>query len=499
MTYPDGTDGPTRQAEPAATDLLGRIARMKGRVLVIGDLMLDVYQYGDITRISPEAPVPVLRHRSEKHMLGGAGNVARNVAALSGQAVLIAPIGHDDTGERLLRMLEAEKGVHADLVACDTRPTSIKSRFVAAGQQVLRVDLEEIGTLTPETEARMLEALERHIPTCGAVILSDYGKGAVTPQVIQRSVARAAMLGIPVVVDPKGRDYGIYAGATCITPNLLELSQATDMPIGTDDEVVAAGRRLIEIAGVHCILATRSERGMSLIGRDDLTLHLAARKREVFDVSGAGDTVVATLALALASSISFPEAMRLANVAAGVVVTKQGTAICTLGELEDELHGELYTPDVKMRPWAEAQRIASQWRQLGLRVGFTNGCFDLLHPGHVRILQRSRAACDRLIVGLNTDASVRRFKGPTRPVQDEASRVIVLSALASVDMVVLFDEDTPYELIRALRPSVLLKGADYTLDQVVGADLVTADGGQVVLIELVENHSTTSIIKRMAR
>lgn len=486
-------------AEPASTNLLDTIARLKRRVLVVGDLMLDVYQYGDITRISPEAPVPVMRLRSEKRMLGGVGNVARNIAALSGQAVLIAPVGRDDTGTSLERMLADEEGVVSNLVICDSRPTSIKSRFVAAGQQVLRADLEEIGALSLETEARMLDAMKRHMPSCGAVVLSDYGKGALTIKLIQFSIKRAAELGIPVVVDPKGRDYGIYSGATCITPNLTELSQATDMPTATDDDVVAAGRRLIAIAGAQCILATRSEQGMSLIRSTGPALHLTARKREVYDVSGAGDTVVAALALGLASGLAFPETMRLANIAAGVVVSKQGTATCTLAEIEDELHTELYTPDIKVRSWAQAQRIAAQWRKSGLRVGFTNGCFDLLHPGHIQILQRSRAACDRLIVGINTDASVKRNKGPARPVQDQISRAIVLSALASVDMVVLFDDETPYELIRTLRPGVLLKGADYTLDQVVGADLVKADGGEVLLVDLIENQSTTAIIKRMAR
>ena len=498
MSNLDGSDGHSGGGAPSDLDLIGLIARLRARVLVIGDLMLDVYHYGEITRISPEAPVPVLRLRGQKRMLGGVGNVARNVASQSGHAVLVAPTGRDENSENLRQMLDAEEGVQPNLIACDSRPTSIKSRFVAAGQQVLRADLEEIDTLPIETEASVLAAFEYHIASCGAVVLSDYGKGALTLQVIQHAITRASELGIPVIVDPKGRDYSIYRGATCITPNLLELSQATDMPTGTDDEVVAAGLRLIEIAGAQSVLATRSERGMSLIRRDAPMLHLAARKREVFDVSGAGDTVVATLALALASDIAFPEAVRLANVAAGVVVTKQGTAICTLSELEDELHSELYTPDVKVRPRAEAERIAAQWRRMGYRVGFTNGCFDILHPGHVQILQQSRAACDRLIVGLNTDASVRRYKGPTRPVQDETARAIILSALACVDMVVLFEEDTPYELIRTLRPNVLLKGADYTLDEVVGADLVTADGGEVLLVTLVENQSTTSIIKRMA-
>ncbi len=499
MTDRHTSERSVHRADLDDSDLITLAGRLTGRVLAIGDLMLDVFQYGTISRISPEAPVPVLRLRSEKRMLGGVGNVARNVASLRGQAVLLAPIGRDETGRSLERMIAAEDGLSAALIPCDNRPTSIKSRFVASGQQVLRTDLEEVEALAPPMEALVLDAIDRHVESCGAVVLSDYGKGALTPGIIAHTIARARAARVPVIVDPKGRDYRLYAGATCITPNLSELALATGLPTSTDDDVVAAARVLIVSTDAEYLLVTRSEKGMTLVAKAGPVLHMPARKREVFDVSGAGDTVVATLALALASGGAFAEATRLANVAAGIVVAKQGTATCTFAELEDELHLASLDPRVKMRARTDAQRLAAQWRRLGLKVGFTNGCFDILHPGHIQILQRSREACDRLIVGLNTDASVRRQKGPNRPVQDEISRATVLSALAAVDMVVLFDEETPYELIRLVRPSVLLKGADYRIDQVVGADLVLQDGGEVLLVDLVEKQSTTSIIARAAQ
>ena len=322
--------------------------------------------------------------------------------------------------------------------------------------------------------------------------MSDYGKGALGPRLVRSVISAARAAGVPVLVDPKASVYRRYLGATCITPNVLELVLATGMPASTDEQVIAAARSIIKSAGCEYILVTRSEKGMTLVPREGDAIHIPARKHEVFDVSGAGDTVIATLALAISGGVAWPIAATIATFAAGIVVTKRGTATCSLAELEQQL-----SLGSKVQPTEQVASLARLWRARGLRVGFTNGCFDLLHPGHVSLLRKARAACDRLIVGLNTDESVKRLKGPTRPLQNETARATVLSALECVDLVVLFGEDTPLELIRAVRPSVLLKGADYTIDTVVGARDVIADGGEVVLVDLVEGQSTTGIIMRM--
>ena len=487
---------------PADVDGQGmsRLAqRLNGRVLAIGDLMMDVFHHGAIRRISPEAPVPVIQLQHETRMLGGVGNVVRNVKDMGGRVTIIAPIGDDASGQVVSAMLH-ELDVDAALVRCAGRRTSVKTRFVAAGQQVLRTDLEDVAPLPIEAEERLLDSAASRIEDCDVVVLSDYGKGALTPRVLERTLEMARRSGKPVLVDPKGNDFTVYTGAFCITPNQAELELATGLHARDDREVETAARALIGSTGVDCLLVTRSEKGMSLVtrGAGDV-VHLPAYRRDVFDVSGAGDTVIATLALCLANGGSMLEGAQLANLAASIVVSKPGTSTCTLAELQDELNVLQADPVSKLRPKAIAQRIVGQWREAGLKIGFTNGCFDILHPGHVRLLQQSRARCDRLIVGVNTDESVKRFKGPERPVQDEIARATVLAALASVDMVVLFAEDTPLELIAALRPDILLKGADYTVETVVGSDIVLRNGGEVALIDLVLDMSTTSIIRRLTQ
>lgn len=486
------------QATPTEADLLNALAGLGGTILAVGDLMLDIFAYGTAARISPEAPIPVMRMTHETRMLGGVGNVARNVAALAGRTHLVASVGADERGDVLESLIADEARIVSQLLRCSDRQTTTKRRFVVAAQQMLRVDQEDTGPLGAADEARLIERIERLVPDASAVILSDYGKGTLSARVLRCSIDAARAAGVPILVDPKHRDMTRYAGATCITPNAGELTLATGLPVDTDEEVVAAATALLAACAVDYILATRSEKGMSLVARDGTALHFPARRREVFDVSGAGDTVISTLALAVAGGVPWPAAAGLANVAAGVVVGKQGTATCSIDELELEISESMLGLGAKLQTRAQAADLAARWRRRGLKVGFTNGCFDLLHPGHVTLLQRSRDACDRLIVGLNSDASVSRLKGPTRPLQNQAARAAVLSALASVDLVVIFDEDTPLELIKDVRPSVLLKGADYRIDQVVGADAVTADGGEVKLVDLVQGQSTTNIIRRMS-
>jgi len=335
-------------------------------------------------------------------------------------------------------------------------------------------------------------------PGAGALILSDYGKGVLSDAVIAQLIAAARAAKVPVIVDPKGSDYSKYAGADVLTPNRKELSEATRLATATSPDIIAAAQQLVQGCGVGHVLVTRGSEGMSLISADATPIHLPALAREVFDVSGAGDTVVAVLAAGLAAGMTYPDAAQLANVAAGLVVAKVGTAVVRNSELADALDAAGRVSDKIVDRKRLSEQVA-QWRARGLSVGFTNGCFDLVHPGHISLLEQADAVCDRLIVGLNSDASVVRLKGAGRPVQDATARARVLASLAAVDAVVVFDEDTPIELIREIRPDVLVKGADYSLAQVVGGDFVQSYGGHVVLAELVDGFSTTATIARLGR
>lgn len=475
-------------------DLSGRLS--EARVLCVGDVMLDRFVYGGVERISPEAPIPVLKVSSEESMLGGAGNVARNLSSLGAKACFVAVIGDDAPGREVSHMLDELNNVEASLIIDEGRTTAIKTRFLAGQQQMLRADAETDGPLSTDIADQLLDAVKAKLDDCTVVVLSDYGKGVLCDSVRDGVIAAAGKAGKPVIVDPKGIDYAIYSGATLVTPNRKELHDATRMAVDTDDAVIAAGRLLLETCGIEQVLATRSADGMSLITAQTAT-HMTAAAREVFDVSGAGDTVVATLAAALAAGAPMDDAAALANVAAGIVVAKVGTATVYVDDLMAELHHQdISGAEAKVLSLDAALDRIAAWRSQGLKVGFTNGCFDLIHPGHVSILAQSRKACDKLIVGLNSDGSIQRLKGPTRPVQAEAARATVLASFATVDMVVLFEEDTPIDLISAMRPDVLVKGKDYTVDTVVGADAVHSYGGKVLLADLEDGHSTTNIIQR---
>lgn len=471
----------------------------KAVVLVVGDVMLDRFVSGAVERISPEAPIPVMQVKRETTMLGGAGNVVRNLVALTVGVRFCSLIGNDATGFEVQRLLADLPKVTSTLEVEEGRPTTLKVRFVAQSQQLLRTDHETTRPLTAEAEARILDEVRASLPGAGVVVLSDYGKGLLTASLVRDIIAEAYNAGIPVIVDPKGRDYQKYRGASLVSPNRKELHEATGLAVGSDAEVVEAARTVMATTGITAVLATRSEDGMTLV-QDDAIHHFPAQAREVFDVSGAGDTALATLAAGVAAGIILPEATELANVAAGIVVGKIGTAVVSSQELIAGLrHQELDDAEAKVLYLSEAIGITEQWRRRGQKVGFTNGCFDLLHPGHLALLRQARAACDRLVVGLNSDASVKRLKGETRPIQNEMARAAVLASLAGVDAVVIFGDDTPYEVIKALRPDVLVKGADYTVETVVGADLVLGWGGQVVLATLEPGQSTTATISRMAK
>ena len=470
-------------------------------VLCVGDLMLDRFLYGEVERISPEAPVPVLRLNKTREMLGGAGNVVNNIASLGGKAVLIGLVGLDDTGARLRRILQSTPNVVSACIDTDDRPTICKTRFIAAQQQVVRADEESRAPLTERERSALIAAVRLRLESVGAVVLADYGKGVLDEEMVAEVIAAARKANIPAFIDPKTRDFSRYRGATCITPNLNELAAASGMPVGDEAQVIAAARHVLEQADAKAILATRSEKGMILIEASGEVHSVAARAREVFDVSGAGDTVIATMALCHASGRPLSQAIHVANAAAGVVVSKLGTATADLAEVMAELDAGDHDRHVEAAHGAESlaqvQKRVADWKAQGLRVGFTNGCFDILHPGHVSLLEQARAACDRLVVALNTDASVSRLKGPSRPINTLESRARVMAAVRYVDSVIAFDQPTPLELIRALVPDVLVKGADYTIDTVVGADVVQAAGGRVVLADLTAGQSTTGTIARI--
>ena len=479
--------------------LIDLAERLKGAaVLCIGDLMLDRFVYGKVERISPEAPIPVLGVRRRTTMLGGAGNVARNLASLGAKVELISVTGADDAARELKEEIARLPRTQATLLADPTRPTSIKTRYLAGTQQMMRADEESTAPLNAELRERLLAAAGKAMDAASVVVLSDYAKGVLKNGLAAALIDMARQRQKAVIVDPKSADFSVYRQASVLTPNRIELGQATRLPVGGDGEIVEAAKQLIAATGIGAILVTRSREGMTLVRAKGPARHLPAIAREVFDVSGAGDTVLAILAAGLAAGAPLEQAAALANVGAGIVVGKVGTAAVYPDELVGALHHQdLTSAEAKVLALEPALDRIGIWRRGGFKIGFTNGCFDLLHPGHIRLLTSARAACDRLIVGLNNDTSVKRLKGADRPIQGEAARAAVLASLASVDMVVIFSDDTPLRLIEAVRPEVLVKGADYTVDQVVGAEVVQGYGGRVVLVDLEAGHSTTDTIARI--
>lgn len=488
---------PAINSDAELSQVVRRLA--EARILVLGDVMLDRYVSGSATRLSPEAPIPVLRPSLRRVTLGGAANVALNIATLGGQASLLGVIGDDPEAAELKRLLDLS-GIVSRLIVARGRPTTAKTRFMVGTHQLLRLDEEVTAPVDSATADCVLAAFEEALPSADVVVLSDYAKGVLSDAVLSGALARARARGCIVIADPKRTDFAAYRGATLLTPNEHEVSQATRIDTAEDADAARAGRRALQDTVCQAVVVTRSAKGLTLVRRDQPALHLPTRAREVADVSGAGDTLVAALAAALGAGAELPEAAMLANLTAGISVGKPGTATVTQEELLGIIHlEELVATDRKIVERSEAAQRAAAWRAQGLRVGFANGCFDLIHPGHVWLLRQARANCDRLVVALNTDASVKRLKGPTRPLQNETARATVMASLAPADLVVLFDEDTPLELIQALRPDVLVKGADYRIEQVVGADLVQGWGGSVLLVNLQAGHSTTGTIRRMVK
>lgn len=479
--------------------LLSAVERFSDvKLLCIGDVMLDRFVYGNVDRISPEAPIPVMKQSHEISMLGGAGNVVRNMVSLGAQCCFMSVVGDDAIGKKLLSLVGESPLVTPYILTQSGRRSTEKTRYIAGTQQLLRSDYETSEPISTDLEDQLIQLAQQEVGHYQLVVLSDYGKGVLTDRVIQAVIEAAQLHKIPVFVDPKRRDLGAYRGATLLSPNLAELSASTqDQPMSNDDSITHAALTLMQQHHFRHMLVTRGKDGMTLVDHTAAITHIPAQAREVFDVSGAGDTAMATLACAYASGLALPQAAHLANLAAGIVVGRLGTATIFRTDLKVALHGyQANAQHAKIAARDMAALIVQSWKEQGLKVGFTNGCFDVLHVGHLQSLNEAKLHCDRLVVALNSDASVSRLKGPARPINAEMDRATMIAALDGVDLVTIFREDTPEALIEALKPDVLMKGADYAENQVVGGDYVKSYGGKIVLLPLKDGYSSTATIEK---
>lgn len=466
------------------------------RLAVIGDVMLDRYYFGEVKRISPEAPVPVNRVKRAKNRLGGAANVAHNLARLGCQVALAGVTGPDNDRDELVQLLEEVGADSSGLVISSHRPTTTKLRILGAGQQMVRLDFEEPGILSGQEENDLRRWFAGAL-TAGldGVIISDYAKGVCTPAFCQWVIGECHAHNVPILVDPKGMQWEKYQGADLITPNVKEMGEAVGIDLANESEaVVAAAQEARSLYTLGTVVVTRSEKGLSIIGQDAVT-HVPTYAREVFDVSGAGDTVAAVLLAGVAGGLPVEAAAHLANLAAGVVVARTGTYAISHEELSLALERRDGHRPHKVMSRSELVQKVKQWRSAGEKIVFTNGCFDLLHTGHVTYLEKAAALGDHLVLGLNTDASVQRLKGETRPLVAEMDRARVLAALGCIDAVTLFDEDTPAALIAEIHPDILVKGGDYTPEQVAGRE----SAGRVEIIAFEEGYSTTGIVQKIAQ
>ena len=461
-------------------------------VLIVGDLALDHYLWGRVERTTPEAPVPVVRHERDSWSLGAAANVAANVRALGGQVRLVGVIGHDEAGARLKRQLSEMDIPSRGIVALPDRPTTIKSRVVSMGQQILRIDREVVTPVVPAVASRLARLVTRLARGCHAILLSEYDKGVLVPEVIAAAVAAARRARVPLLVDPKGHDYSRYAGADLLTPNLRETALAVGFPVRDDNDLRRAGRALIRRCGLHALVVTMDAEGLAVIRSRGRILRIPSRAPEVSDVTGAGDTSIATLALGLAAGLSLDDAAVMANCAGGIEVSKLGVATVSPAELKAALQGG--PAQSKIRTLEELRVLLANQQTKGRKVVFTNGCFDLLHTGHIRFLHEARKLGDLLVVGLNTDRSVRALKGPGRPILPQEERAAILAALEAVNYVVFFDGRTPEPLLEELRPDVLAKGRNVPEDQVVGRDIVQRYGGRVCRLPVLHKSAASDLI-----
>jgi D-beta-D-heptose 7-phosphate kinase/D-beta-D-heptose 1-phosphate adenosyltransferase len=480
-------------AEPDLEAAIRRLAHTN--VLIVGDVMLDRYIYGDVSRISVEAPVPILSIDREVQMPGGAGNVLRNLTALGAAAAFITVVGDDEAGSALTALVGGHANVEPWLLVQGGRTTTQKTRYISMGNQMFRADREQTDPIHPRLSDRMVRIAIDAMAATSVTVLSDYGKGVLAGDVPTQLVAAARATGRTLIVDPRGVDFSRYEGADIVMPNRPELAAATGMPVDTEAAIVAAATMLREKFGFGAVVVTRGNDGMTLVDIDG-ERHFPAEAGEVYDTSGCGDTALAALAAGVAAKLPLAVAVRLANIAAGVVVGKVGSALAREAELLAAVSPARSASRKIVSP-EKAAEMAERWRHRGWRVGFTNGCFDLLHPGHLHLLESGRAGCDRLIVGLKSDQSVRRAKGPMRPAQSQEARAAILASLASVDLVCVVDDDTSERMIRAVRPDVLITGGAAGMAATFGVDLVREWGGKVTVADMLPGHSTEATLERI--
>jgi D-beta-D-heptose 7-phosphate kinase/D-beta-D-heptose 1-phosphate adenosyltransferase len=463
-------------------------------ILVAGDVMVDEYVLGDVERISPESPVPVLVVKHRLRRLGGAGNVVKNLVSFGAGVALFAAVGKDSAGRWFKKHCEDMAVESFWLKEHSARPTTIKTRVVARNQQIVRIDEEQVDSITREMENAVIEDLKSVVPQVKAVVISDYGKGFLTQRLLEALIKYARANRLPVLVDPKGRDFTRYRGATYLTPNLRETSLASGVEIRDHDSLIDAGRVLLDQADAEALIVTRGKEGATLVSRSEAK-NFPVKQVEIIDVTGAGDTVIAALAMGVANGMSLEHSVIMANLAASLVVSRFGAATVTLQEMIDALKDQ--TPDSKVVALHDIAGIIRGHRLSGERIVFTNGCFDLFHTGHLGTLRQAAQFGDILVVGVNSDRSVVRIKGAGRPIVQEADRVELISALSFVDYVVVFDEDTPRRLIEEVRPDVLVKGQDWQDKEVVGEDIVKGRGGEVRFVRQIQGVSTTELIARI--
>lgn len=487
-----------------SADLMDLVQNLgQPRVLVVGDLMLDRYVWGDAERISQEAPVILLHADRREERLGGASSVATMLRALGARVSLAGIVGDDGDGRRIAQMVSDLEIDREAVLADGQRPSTVKERYIGRAQhrhpqQMIRVDYEVRAPVSGRLETELLQAIDRQLRKTDIVLISDYDKGVCTPALLAATIAAARARGVRVLADPiRGKDYRKYRGCSAMTPNRLEAGLATGRTIDHTAQALQAGAELQENLDLEAAIITLDREGMAMVHRDGRRQVFATRPRQVYDITGAGDMVLSVLGMALAAGADYDAAIRLANIAGGLEVEKIGVATVTRDEILRDLLRQAPVGNQKVLTRETLCRELDSRRRLGQRVAFTNGCFDVIHAGHVQYLQEARAQADLLVVGVNSDVSVRALKGKGRPVHDSEARTTVLAALQAVDYVTIFGEATPLELIRALRPDVLVKGADYRKDEVVGADVVEASGGRVYLAPVREGFSTTRVLERL--
>lgn len=480
----------------------GRLERLihsfRGRrVLVVGDIILDRYIWGDVERTSPEAPTPVVRLREQTSALGGAANVVANLAALGAKPALVGIVGQDAEADELRARLKALGVSGSGLVAVADRPTSVKTRIVSMGQQLLRLDHEETAPVPAAVGEKIVSVFEKALANVEALVISDYDKGVFETRRCQRMISLARKARIPVVVDPKGTDYTRYRGATVIKPNQKETQAATGIAVSSPASLAQAAFQILQSAQARALIISRGGQGVSVFEQGQSAVHIPAQARQVYDVTGAGDSLVAAVAVALAAGATMPEAATIGNAAGSIVVGKIGTAFVEPGELIRAL--EPGHSGHKLRSRTQLKHEIDTLRAAGKRIVFTNGCFDLIHLGHIKFLEQARQLGDVLVVAINSDDSVRKLKGPPRPVLDAEERSAILASLDAVDYIAIFEEPTPEKLLESLRPDILVKGKGLKKEEVVGGSIVESSGGKVVRLPLLGEVTTDAMVERIAR